>query len=136
MTSIRHETIPIATEMDIVKIRQVVRTWAVEIGFGLLDQTKLVTATSELARNTLVWGGGGTVRLEELKSETRRGLRLIFIDRGSGIDNIDLARTDGYSQGEGLGLGLGGSERLMDDLEIDSAPGSGTTIRTIKWRIV
>ena len=125
---------PIRTSADIVQIRQAVRVWAVEQGFGLVDQTKLVTAASELARNTLDYGRGGTVRLMALDDGGRRGLRLIFEDQGPGIPDIQLALTDGYTSGGGLGLGLGGSKRLVNEFDIASKVGEGTRVTVTRWK--
>ena len=124
----------IRTSADIVQIRQAVRVWAVEQGFGLVDQTKLVTAASELARNTLDYGRGGTVRLMALDDGGRRGLRLIFEDQGPGIPDIQLALTDGYTSGGGLGLGLGGSKRLVNEFDIASKVGEGTRVTVTRWK--
>ena len=107
MTVLQSETTPLQTEADIVRVRHAVRQWAIAQGFSLIDQTKLVTATSELARNTVVYGGGGTVQLDALTRGSRRGLRLIFVDQGPGIPDIPQAMTDGYTTGEGLGTGAG-----------------------------
>jgi serine/threonine-protein kinase RsbT len=120
---------------DIVGVRQAVRKWAVELGFSLVDQTKIVTATSELARNTVVHGGGGTLHIEVLNEGGRRGLRLTFRDEGPGIPNVALALQDGYTTGTGLGLGLGGAKRLSNDFSIQSAPGMGTTVTITRWRV-
>jgi serine/threonine-protein kinase RsbT len=134
MTVLQSETTPLQTEADIVRVRHAVRQWAIAQGFSLIDQTKLVTATSELARNTVVYGGGGTVQLDALTRGSRRGLRLIFVDQGPGIPDIPQAMTDGYTTGEGLGLGLGGSKRLVTDFEITSHPGAGTRVCITKWK--
>jgi serine/threonine-protein kinase RsbT len=134
MTVLQSETTPLQTEADIVRVRHAVRQWAIAQGFSLIDQTKLVTATSELARNTVVYGGGGTVQLDALTRGSRRGLRLIFVDQGPGIPDIPQAMTDGYTTGEGLGLGLGGSKRLVTDFEITSHPGEGTRVCITKWK--
>ena len=134
MTVLQSETTPLQTEADIVRVRQAVRQWAIAQGFSLIDQTKLVTATSELARNTVVYGGGGTVQLDTLTRGSRRGLRLIFVDQGPGIPDIPQAMTDGYTTGEGLGLGLGGTKRLVTDFEITSHPGAGTRVCITKWK--
>jgi serine/threonine-protein kinase RsbT len=115
-------------------VRQKVRTWAVEIGFSLVDQTKIVTAASELARNTVDYGKGGTVTLETLQSGSRKGLRLIFEDQGPGIGDIELAMTDGYTSSNGLGLGLSGTKRLMHEFDIISRVGEGTRITIARWR--
>jgi serine/threonine-protein kinase RsbT len=130
----RHEALPIVSDDDIVRVRQRVRDWAVGLGFSLVDQTKLVTAASELARNTLVYGQGGTVLLESLSNETRRGLRLTFEDHGPGITDVTLALTDGYTTGDGLGLGLSGARRLAQDFEITSKPGEGTRVVIGRWK--
>jgi serine/threonine-protein kinase RsbT len=125
---------PIQTSEDVVGVRQTVRQRAVELGFNLVDQTKIVTAASELARNTLQYGGGGTVRLEEVRDGARRGLKLVFEDNGPGIANIELAMKDGYTTGNGLGLGLSGARRLSNEFHIDSEPGKGTRVTIIRWR--
>jgi serine/threonine-protein kinase RsbT len=130
----RGETVLIRSQEDIVKIRQLVREWAVVQGFSLVDQTKIVTAASELARNTLNYGGGGSVKLEALNDETHRGLRLTFEDHGPGIPDIDLALKDGYTTGSGLGLGLGGAKRLSNEFEIFSRIGEGTRVTITRWR--
>ena len=119
---------------DIVRVRQRARAMAVEAGFGLVDQTKIVTAVSELARNTVTHGGGGTARLELVENNGRRGLRIVFRDEGRGIADVARALEDGYTTGVGLGLGLGGARRLMNDFEIISAPGEGTTVAIARWR--
>jgi serine/threonine-protein kinase RsbT len=119
---------------DIVLVRQAVRKMAVGLGFGLVDQTKVVTASSELARNMLNYGGGGTVQLEVVQNGSRSGLRLVFEDQGPGIADIDLAMKDGYSSGQGMGLGLGGAKRLSHEFEIASKPGEGTRISILRWR--
>lgn len=126
-------TLPIANGNDIVRVRQSVREWAVELRFSLVDQTKIVTAASELARNTLDYGGGGRVHLYALRDEGRRGLRLAFEDEGPGIPNLDLALTDGYTTGNGLGLGLSGARRLMNEFELRSEVGKGTTVTVTRW---
>lgn len=127
------ETHPIADSEDIVKVRQAVRTTAVRVGFNLVDQTKIVTATSELARNTLNYGGGGTVRLEVVQNGRSTGIRLTFEDQGPGIPDIEKALQDGFTTGTGMGLGLGGAKRLSDEFEIESAPGQGTRVRLLRW---
>ena len=129
-----NENRPIQTSEDVVGVRQMVRQRAVELGFNLVDQTKIVTAASELARNTLQYGGGGTLRIEELKEGARRGLRLIFEDNGPGIVNVDLAMKDGYTTGNGLGLGLSGAKRLSNEFSIESQPGKGTRVTIVRWR--
>jgi serine/threonine-protein kinase RsbT len=126
---------PLASTDDIVQVRQAVRAWAVELRFSLVDQTKIVTAASELARNTVIYGGGGTVELERLESGGRRGLRLTFADHGPGIADVEQAMKDGYTSGSGLGLGLGGARRLSNEFEIRSKPGEGTVVRIARWRL-
>lgn len=128
------ETIGIHSDDDVVRVRQVTRQWAVALGFSLVDQTKIVTAASELARNTLIHGGGGTTRLEELTDGRRRGLRLTFEDKGPGIADVTQALRDGYTSGSGLGLGLGGARRLSSSFDITSAPGQGTCVRITRWK--
>ncbi|WP_322111909.1 anti-sigma regulatory factor [Aerosakkonema funiforme] len=129
-----HEVMGINSSSDIVLVRQAVRKWAVELGFSLVDQTKIVTAASELARNTLDYGGGGTVKLEALQQESRRGLRLTFEDSGPGIPDIELALKDGFTTGGGLGMGLSGSKRLVNEFDIFSRVGEGTRITITKWK--
>ncbi|MCU0535458.1 MAG: anti-sigma regulatory factor [Hydrococcus sp. Prado102] len=128
------ETVELQTNSDIVLVRQKVRTWAQQLGFSLVDQTKIVTAASELARNTLNYAGGGALRLEILQQGTRSGLRLTFEDQGPGIPDIDLAMKDNYSTGSGLGLGLGGAKRLMSEFEIVSTVGQGTRVTVTRWK--
>ncbi len=130
----KRDTLEIRSSSDIVHVRQQVRTWAVAMGFGLVDQTKIVTAASELARNTVDYGKGGTVTLETLQLASRKGLRLIFEDKGPGIPDIELAMSDGYTSNQGLGLGLSGSKRLMHEFEIVSQVGKGTKIAIVRWR--
>lgn len=134
MALLRSETLKLNSSEDIVQVRQVVRAWAVEMGFSLVDQTKLVTAASELARNTVIYGGGGTLHLEALNESPRQGLRLTFEDQGPGIPDIDLAMKDGYTTGGGLGLGLGGAKRLVNEFEINSRPGEGTRVVITRWK--
>ena len=131
---LEREIVEIRSSSDVVVVRQKVRTWAVEIGFSLVDQTKIVTAASELARNTVDYGKGGTVTLETLQSGSRKGLRLIFEDKGPGIGDIELAMTDGYTSSHGLGLGLSGTKRLMHEFDIVSQVGEGTRIAIARWR--
>jgi serine/threonine-protein kinase RsbT len=119
---------------DIVLVRQAVRAWAVDLGFSLVDQTKIVTAASELARNTVIYGGGGTVSLNALVDGVRRGLRLSFEDEGPGIKDIEQAMKDGFTTGNGLGLGLSGAKRLSNEFEIVSALGQGTRVTITRWR--
>jgi serine/threonine-protein kinase RsbT len=130
------ETHPIAETEDIVLARQAVRQAALKLGFNLVDQTKIVTATSELARNTLVYGGGGRMVLEVVQNGRFPGIRLTFEDQGPGIANIEQAMKDGFTSGHGMGLGLGGAKRLCDEFEIESAPGKGTRIVILRWRKV
>ena len=133
MTVERNESFEIRSANDIVRVRQRMREWAVEVGFGLVDQTKVVTAASELARNTLEHGGGGTARLELLVEGGRRGLRLICEDQGPGIADIQLALKDGYTSRGGLGLGRGGARRLVNDFAIESRVGEGTRVTATRW---
>ena len=130
----KRETMPIQSPESVVMVRQAVRKRAVELGFSLVDQTKIVTAASEIARNTLDYGGGGTVRIENLQNGVRRGIRLTFVDQGPGIADLKQAMTDGYTSGKGLGLGLAGAKRLSNEFDIQSAPGSGTTVTLARWR--
>jgi serine/threonine-protein kinase RsbT len=125
----------VLTQDDVVLVRQAVRTAAVDIGFNLIDQTKVVTAASELARNTIVHGGGGMARIETLRDGIKRGLRLVFEDHGPGIQDIQLAMKDGYTSGNGLGLGLGGAKRLSSEFDIESSPGVGTRVTITRWRV-
>jgi serine/threonine-protein kinase RsbT len=134
MTVLRDETLPARSEEDVVRVRQAVRQRAADAGFSLIDQTKVVTAASELARNTLVHGGGGEVRLQLIQEGSRRGLRLVFEDKGPGIPDVTLAMRDGYTTGNGLGLGLSGARRLMPEFAVESQPGSGTRVTIAKWR--
>ena len=133
MPVVREETVDIQSGADVVRVRQVTRQWAVEVGFRLVDQTKIVTAASELARNTFVHGGGGTVRLEAIHDGGRRGLRLTFTDKGPGIPDVAQALTDGYTTGSGLGIGLGGAKRLSNEFDVSSTPGQGTQVRIARW---
>jgi serine/threonine-protein kinase RsbT len=126
--------LPIRNPGDIVRVRQATREHAVAHGFSLVDQTKLVTAASELARNTLDYGNGGEVEIARLIDGIRKGLRLTFSDQGPGIEDLEKALTDGYSTGGGLGLGLSGARRLSNDFKIDSAPGKGTRVMIARWR--
>lgn len=123
------------SDQEIVKLRQVVRDEAIAQGFSLVDQTKFVTAASELARNTLLYGGGGDATLSVLLNGTRKGLKLTFVDQGAGIPDIERAMQDGFTSGSGLGLGLGGARRLCDEFEIQSEPGKGTTVSITKWKL-
>jgi serine/threonine-protein kinase RsbT len=128
------ETLEIRTADDVVKVRQAVRSWSVKIGMSLVDQTKVVTAASELARNTLDYGGGGTVQIETMNNGRKPGIRLTFEDQGPGIPDIEVALRDGYTTGTGLGLGLSGARRLSSEFEIFSTPGVGTKIVITRWR--
>jgi serine/threonine-protein kinase RsbT len=128
------DELPIQSGDDVVRVRQQARVAAADCGLSLVDQTKLVTAASELARNTLVHGGGGTARIEVVKSATgRSGVKIGFADTGSGIADKELALTDGWTSGTGLGLGLSGARRLVDEFELTSEPGAGTTVVVVKW---
>lgn len=124
---------PVASDSDVVKVRQAVRGLAQQARLSLVDQTKFVTAASELARNTLVHGGGGRVEARVVTSGRRTGVHAVFVDDGPGIPDLDLAMTDGWTSGTGLGLGLSGSRRLVEDFAIDSAPGSGTRVEITSW---
>jgi serine/threonine-protein kinase RsbT len=128
------EALPLRSSEDVVRVRREVRERAVAIGFGLVDQTKIVTAASEIARNTVEYGGGGTLRIETVRQGARRGLRLTFSDEGPGIADIDRAMTDGYTTGRGLGLGLSGAKRLSSEFEIRSTPGKGTVVTLARWK--
>jgi serine/threonine-protein kinase RsbT len=125
--------LPIVSNDDVVRARQHVRVLAQECSLSLVEQTKLVTATSELARNTLTHGGGGTIRVGLVQNGTRRGVQAVFEDSGPGIPDLEQALTDGWSSGSGLGLGLSGSRRLVDEFSVDSEPGRGTTVTITKW---
>jgi serine/threonine-protein kinase RsbT len=126
--------LPLLTSEDILRMRQVVREQSVFLGFSLVEQTKLVTAASELGRNTVVHGGGGEVTVTRLAEGRRTGLRLVFADQGPGIADIALAMKDGYTSGDGLGLGLGGAKRLSNEFSIDSRPGAGTRVTIARWK--
>lgn len=128
------ETRPVRSSEDVVVVRQAVRALAIRLGFSLVEQTKIVTAASELARNTVDYGGGGIVRLQTLADGRRVGLRLTFEDKGPGIENLELVMRDGYTSGGGLGLGLGGARRLSNEFEIVSRPGEGTRVSIARWR--
>ena len=128
------DRITVASDQDVVRVRQLVRTVAVSVKLSLVDQTKLVTAASELARNTLVYGGGGTVDIERVQNGRRQGIRIVFRDEGPGIPDLDLALTDGYTTGSGLGLGLSGARRLSNEFHIDSTPGKGTRVVITRWK--
>ena len=128
------DTLPVKKEEDVVRVRQATRTVAQKSGLNLVDQTKIVTAASELARNTLIYGGGGTVLIETIVDNGRNGVRLTFEDKGPGIPDIDLALRDGYTSGSGLGLGLSGAKRLANEFTINSRVGEGTTVSITKWK--
>jgi serine/threonine-protein kinase RsbT len=134
MAVVRHETRAVRGSDDVVKVRQTVREWSVSCGFSLVDQTKIVTAASELARNVVLYAGEGTVRLEALNDGARRGLRLVFEDQGPGIPDVAQALRDGFTTAGGLGLGLGGARRLVNEFEIDSRPGAGTRVAITRWK--
>ncbi|HKS71589.1 MAG TPA: anti-sigma regulatory factor [Terriglobales bacterium] len=133
MAVVSTETAPIQSEADVVAVRRRVRDMSAQLGFGLVDQTKVVTAASELARNTIVHGGGGMMLMESLNGP-RTGLRLTFEDKGPGIADIELAMRDGFTTGSGLGLGLGGAKRLVSEFEITSRVGEGTKITVTRWK--
>ena len=134
MTVVNRSVLPIRSQEDIVRVRQGTRESAVAQGFSLVDQTKLVTAASELARNTLDYGGGGEVEITRLSEPPRRGVRLVFTDKGPGIADIELALKDGFTSGGGLGLGLSGAKRLSNDFSIESKVGEGTQVTIARWR--
>jgi serine/threonine-protein kinase RsbT len=125
---------PLRSEHDIVMARQLVRRLTQELGFSLVDQTKMVTAASELARNALVYGQGGKLVWEKLNGGERRGLKLLFADEGPGIPNLDLAMTDGWTSGKGLGMGLTGAKRLVNEFELDTKVGGGTRVTIVRWK--
>ena len=127
------QTLAIANDADVVRVRQAVRDLAVRTKMSLVDQTKLVTATSELARNTLVYGGGGEAVIS-LTENSRVGIRVVFVDRGPGIPDVALALTDGWTSGSGMGLGLSGARRLVDEFDLSTEPGQGTTVGVTKWK--
>ena len=131
---LKSESFPIRASEDVVIVRQAVRIQAVSLGFGLVDQTKLVTASSELARNTLDYGGGGAAQLEVIQNDQRAGLRIVFEDQGPGIPDVAQALTDGFTSGGGLGLGLSGAKRLSHEFEISSKPGEGTRVSILRWK--
>ena len=134
MSETKLETLPLKNSNDVVLARQKVRQWATELRFTLVDQTKLVTAASELARNTLDHGRGGSMTIEQVGVGGRVGLKLHFEDHGPGIPDVELALKDGFTTGSGMGLGLGGSKRLVNEFSIESAPGKGTRITVIRWK--
>lgn len=134
MTILSKEEIKVAIEQDVVPFRNRVKDAAVKIGMGILNQTKLITAASELVRNLLKYGGGGTVQIATISNGRENGIQLVFTDSGPGIADLDLAMKDGYSTGKSLGLGLPGTKRLVNDFKIQSVVGSGTTVSIIKWK--
>jgi serine/threonine-protein kinase RsbT len=134
MEVLRSEALPIRSAQDLVLVRQAVRTWTAELKFSLVEQTKMVTAASELARNTLDYGKGGQVILQMVQEGIRRGLRLSFEDKGPGIPDVELALRDGYTSGGGMGLGLGGARRLVNDFEIVTKVGEGTRVTVTRWK--
>jgi serine/threonine-protein kinase RsbT len=131
----KDETVAVRSSDDVVRVRQVVRARAIEAGFGIVDQTKLVTAASEIARNTVDYGGGGTLLIEIVREGARRGVQLTFSDTGPGITDLKAAMTDGYTTGGGLGLGLSGAKRLSNEFSIESTPGKGTTVTLARWKL-
>ena len=134
MSVLKREILPLKTSNDVVLARQKVRQWAVELRFSLVDQTKLVTAASELARNALDHGKGGSMTIEVVNNAAKSGLRLIFEDHGPGIPDIELAMKDGFTSGSGMGLGLGGSKRLVNEFGIETEVGKGTKITVARWK--
>jgi serine/threonine-protein kinase RsbT len=134
MTTLKSERVDIRTSDDVVRVRQIARTLALEAGLSLVDQTKIITAASELARNTLDYGGGGFALAELAEATGRRGLRLTFEDKGPGIADIETALKDGYTSGKGMGLGLGGAKRLSNEFSIHSKPGEGTKVVIARWK--
>jgi serine/threonine-protein kinase RsbT len=129
------KVVPLRADEDVVRMRQAVRECLVSVGFSLIDQTKMITAASELGRNTLRYGGGGEAHIQKVVEGSRRGVTLSFIDQGPGIADVELALTDGFTTGNGMGLGLSGARRLADEFELDTAPGAGTTVRISKWKL-
>ena len=134
MAVLATEEVSIRREDDVVRVRQVARQWSIDLGFSLVDQTKIVTAASELARNTKVYGGGGAMRVESLEENGKRGLRLTFSDEGPGIPDVAAALKDGFTTGSGLGLGLGGARRLVNEFHVSSTVGEGTRVVVVKWK--
>jgi serine/threonine-protein kinase RsbT len=133
MEVVKSESVSVRTSEDVVTVRTSVRRFATELRFGIVDQTKIVTAASEIARNTVDYGRGGDLRMEALQNGLKKGLRLTFSDQGPGISDIERALTDGFTSGNGMGLGLGGTRRLMDEFEIASKLNEGTTVTITKW---
>lgn len=134
MTTLKSESVAVVGPADVVSLRQKVRAWTTELKFSLVDQTKMITASSELARNTLDHGGGGKCLMEIISNGSRTGLRLTFEDQGPGIPDMDLALKDGYSTGGGMGLGLSGSKRLVNEFQIASKVGEGTRVCVVRWK--
>jgi serine/threonine-protein kinase RsbT len=134
MPVVRSESLELRSASDVVTVRQVVRTRAIEVGFTLVDQTKMVTAASEIARNTIDYGGGGIARIDLINDGARRGLRVTFEDQGPGIPDIQQAMTDHFTTGKGLGLGLGGAKRLVNEFDLTSRPGEGTRVVITRWK--
>lgn len=135
LATAQEQTLPLHTDEDVVRLRKQVREQMIAMGFGLIEQTKIITAASELARNTLRYGGGGEGRIARVQNGARQGLELSFADQGPGIADIAQALTDGFTSGGGLGLGLGGAKRLADEFRIDTTPGAGTTVTIVKWKL-
>lgn len=134
MATLRTDELPLRTEQEVVLARQGVRRLAQELGFSIVEQTKIVTAASELGRNALIYGKGGVMRWEVVADGGRRGLRLHFIDGGPGIPDVEMAMTDGWTSGKGMGLGLSGAKRLVNDFEIETAPDTGTRVTITRWK--
>ncbi|MGE5683283.1 MAG: anti-sigma regulatory factor [Bacillota bacterium] len=134
MNILRSDYRSIRTSEDIVLVRHIVREWAISIGLNLVDQTKIITAASELARNVIDYGNGGQMILQIISDGIRKGLKLIFEDKGPGIPNVELALKDGYTTGRGMGLGLGGAKRLSNEFEINTSPGEGTSVAITRWK--
>jgi serine/threonine-protein kinase RsbT len=134
MALLTSDDLPLRNEHDIVLVRQAVRKMTQQLAFSLVDQTKMVTAASELARNTVVYGGGGILTWEIHSDGLRKGLRLSFKDEGPGIPDLDLAMTDGWTSGGGMGMGLSGAKRLVNEFEIETAPGAGTRVTIVRWK--
>ncbi len=134
MAIVKTDSLPVRNEQDIVLARQAVRRHCQTLAFSLVDQTKMVTATSELARNTVVYGQGGTLTCEIINDGGKSGLRLHFVDQGPGIPNLELALTDGWTSGSGLGLGLSGARRLVNEFDIATEPGNGTHVTITRWK--
>ena len=134
MNTEKSETLPVLSGEDVVKVRQAVRARALEIGLSLVDQTRIITAASEIARNTLDYGGGGTAQIEIVSVSGRRGVRLVFSDKGPGIPDVARALEDGYTSGKGMGLGLSGAKRLCNEFDLKTAVGEGTTVTLIRWK--